>query len=296
MINNVEEMLCFAAICKTGTFTEASSRLGCSKSHISRKVSDLETRIGVKLFHRTTRRIFLTEAGEKLKVDAIGIYEKAIKLDNQARDIDGKVSGRFVITAPVSISTFLIAPLIPKLHKTFPDIHFDIIPTNENLKVIEEGIDLAIRSGSVVDENLVAKHLANVSNAFFTSSVNTEKYSQLTLSELVKLPLLLNSKPTESGTINVFESGKPVCVSPKNSLVVREFPIIANTLFDSEYIGWLPEYCANYQHGGSKLVRLLNSVSGPEWPVYLAFAFQTPLPVKLNLIVQFFQQELANKL
>jgi DNA-binding transcriptional LysR family regulator len=293
MIKDFEEMLCFAAVCKNGTFTEASALLGCSKSHVSKKVADLEKRLQLKLFYRTTRRIFLTEQGEALKADAINLFNEAKRFNHQASKANEQMSGNFVITTPVSLSTFLIAPLIPKLHKAFPDINFEIIPTNENLKIVEDGIDLAIRTSNVVDESLVAKHIADVKDVFITCSSNADKYKTLKLQDIAKVPFLINNVSSDNKTINVFDSGKPISLSPQNSVVVREFPVIANTLFGSDYVAWLPDYCEQYQQGENKLVRLLNSVAGAEWPIFIVFPFQTPLPLKLKSIMAFFQRELS---
>lgn len=292
MNEKFEEMLCFAAVCSKETFTSAAILLGCSKSHVSRKISNMEKRLSTKLFRRTTRKIYLTHAGELLKEDALKILNSALNFEGKTKDINNKLEGRFVITAPVSISTLLIAPLISKLQRHFPDIDFDIIPTNDNLKIIEKGVDLAIRTGSVVDEQLVARHIADVSNGFYTSCANLEKFASLEVSDLSKETILVNQMSADENFIEVFDVGVKRRIRLNERLVIREFPTMASTLFNTEYIAWLPNYFENYQHGDKKLVRLFPALSGKQWPVYLVFPFQTPISLKLEAILSFFEQEL----
>lgn len=293
MIANYEQILCFAAVCKTGSITQAAGLLQCSKANVSRKITALEKRLGVKLLQRSTRSIYLTEMGARFKHRAIKIYDETRQLDKYTRDEQGTMAGKFVITAPVSLSTFIIAPILLKLQSAYPDIQFELIPTNENIKLIESEVDLAIRTGSVVDESMVARELGEFHEGFFTSSKNMSNYGKLCLEGVLNSPLLLNVAEGPDDKLNVFDNGKMLSLMPSKLLRIHDFQTSFNLLFDSNYIGWLPSYCDGVTRNGETITRLYPSIKGQPWPVYLVFPFQSPIPLKLRSIVDFIEAKLS---
>ena len=281
MLTNFEEIICFAAVCKTGSITQAAALLQCSKANVSRKVTALEKRMQTKLLRRSTRNTYLTEAGSRFKPQAMHIYDELRQFDGRTRTEEHQLTGSFRITAPVSLSTFIVAPFLFELQDAFPDIHFELIPTNEAVKLIESEVDLAIRTGSVVDDTLVAKKLGEFQEGFFTSSRNMPEYSALRIDDLTRQKLILN----KDKQLNVFDGEKTLHMEFANSVQVNEFQIAANLLFGSASIAWLPSYCEGVSKDGETLTRLLPTTGGQPWPVYLVFPFQTPIPVKLKSII-----------
>lgn len=291
MLNNFEEILCFAAVCKTGSITQAAALLKCSKANISRKITALEKRMETKLLQRSTRRIYLTEAGTRFKQQAIQIYNDTRQFDNRTRDEESKLAGRFTITAPVSLSAFIIAPLLFDLQNAFPEIEFELIPTNENIKLIESEVELAIRTHRVVDDTLVARKLGEFHEGFFVSSKNVHRYSSLNLDTITARRIVLN----EERCLNVFDRVKMLCLDFPNSIRVREFQIAVNLLFRHDTIAWLPNYCEGVTRDGDTITRILPDIKGQPWPVYFVFPFQTPIPVKLKSVIDFLESRLSNK-
>jgi DNA-binding transcriptional LysR family regulator len=281
MLPHFEEIICFAAVCKAGSITQAALLLKCSKANVSRKITALEKRIETKLLQRSTRSIYLTEAGSRFKAQAMHIYDEVRQFDNRTRDEEHKLVGNFRITAPVSLSTFIIAPLLFELQKAFPNIRFELIPTNENMKLIESEVDLAIRTGSVVDDTLVAKRLGEFHEGFFTSSQNLPEFAGFNLDDLSTQNLILN----QDKQLNLFDGSKVFSMVFDNYMQVREFQIATNLLVGSQSIAWLPSYCEGVKIGGETITRLLPSIGGQPWSVYLVFPFQTPLPLKLKSII-----------
>ena len=289
MLTNYEEIICFAAVCKAGSITQAATLLNCSKANVSRKITALEKRMENKLLQRTTRSIHLTEAGNRFKTQAIHIYDEVKKFDNRTRKEEHKLCGNFRITAPVSLSSYIIAPLLFELQNTFPNIHFELIPTNENVNLIESEVDLAIRTGSVVDDTLVAKKLGEFHEGFFTSSANIPTFSKLNVADLNDENIILN----QDKQLVLLDDTKTFNLDFDHYIQVSEFQIAANLLFGSQSIAWLPSYCEGINKDGETITRILANVSGEPWPVYLVFPFQTPLPLKLNSIINYIESHMS---
>ena len=289
MLTNFEEIICFAAVCKAGSITQAATLLQCSKGNVSRKITALEKRMGTKLLQRSTRNIYLTEAGSRFKPQAMHIYDEVRQFDNRTRGEEHELAGNFRITAPVALSTFIIAPLLLELHSAFPNIHFELIPTNENVKLIESEVNLAIRTGSVVDDTLVAKKLGEFHEGFFTSSRNMPEFSTFNTDDIAKQDLILN----QDKELNLFDGSKGRSMIFENAIQVSEFQIAANMLFGSQSVAWIPSYCEGVSKDGETITRLLPTIGGQPWPVYLVFPFQTPVPLKLKSIMGHIESRLS---
>ncbi|GAA6154291.1 LysR family transcriptional regulator [Pseudoteredinibacter isoporae] len=294
MLANYEEILCFAAVCKTGSITQAANFLNCSKANVSKKINKLEKRVGEKLLKRSTRSIYLTEVGKQFKEQAVNVLDEITILEKNTREEKGSLSGRFRITAPVSLSSSILSPLILKLNARFPNIQFELIPTNENLGLLESDIDLAIRTGNIVDDSLVAKRIGYFHESFFTSSSNIEKYKDIQVSSLENAPLLLNELGNVGSEIRVFENGHSLALKPKNCIFIHEFQISLNLLFESDYIAWLPNYCHGIKRGSEEITPILPGLHGEPWPVYLAFPFQSPLPLKLRSVIELVEEHFSD--
>ncbi|MBS0245774.1 MAG: LysR family transcriptional regulator [Proteobacteria bacterium] len=150
----------FAKVAETQSFSEAARRLRSSKSAVSRHVAALEAELGARLFHRTTRSLTLTEAGR-------GYYERASRILADLADADASVSqlqaaprGRLRVNAPMSFGFLHLAPALGDFLALYPEIELDVTLTDRFVDLIDEGVDVAVRIGSLTDSSLVARRLA----------------------------------------------------------------------------------------------------------------------------------------
>ena len=159
----------FVAVVQYGGFSPAARFLGISKSAVSKRISQLEQQLGVKLLHRTTRKLSLTEAGEHY-------FEHALKANLAARDaedavaqLQGEPQGRLRINSPMSFGRLHMAPMIPEFLKKYPKIRIDLVMDDKRLDLVSGGFDLAIRGGALPDSTLVARRLATLNSVLCAS-------------------------------------------------------------------------------------------------------------------------------
>ena len=152
----------FAKVAETQSFSEAARRLRSSKSAVSRHVAALEADLGARLFHRTTRSLTLTEAGR-------GYYERASRILADLAEADASVSqlqaaprGRLRVNAPMSFGFLHLAAALGDFLSLYPEIELDVTLTDRFVDLIDEGVDVAVRIGSLTDSSLVARRLALV--------------------------------------------------------------------------------------------------------------------------------------
>ena len=300
MLDHFEELICFAAVCEAGSITGAAEALACSKAHVSRKLAELEARLGVRLMHRTTRRITFTRAGEGLREQALQQYHGLRRLGHQAQSIDDRLSGRFVMTAPLSLCTFLLAPEMPDLHAAFPDIRFDIRPSNESLDLLSEGVDLAVRSGSAVDEDLIAHSLGSAREIFLAPAggmawqedAGADQSADLSL--LRERPLYLNPYSLTDQRLRLSNGAEIIELEPDHASLVSDFALMLDLARREDGIALAPDYCLSSP--GQGMVQCLPEWQGREWPVLMVYPFLSPLPAKLAVVAGYLRPRLAARL
>ena len=150
----------FLAIARHRSFRLAGLELGVSASALSHALKGLETRLGVRLIHRTNRSVTLTEAGEELRgaiatpFEAIG---QAAENLNRFRDAP---TGRLRLNVPVDAAPLLLAPVLPLFLERYPEVEVEIVASNRMLDVFDGGFDAGIRHGGTVPEDMVAQRLS----------------------------------------------------------------------------------------------------------------------------------------
>ena len=175
-MNRIEEIEAFVTVVDESGFSAAAERLGIAKSMISRRVSDLERRLGVQLLQRTTRRQSLTDAGREFYPRASQVIADLNEAEDLVGDVHGQISGRIRLALPLVFGVSQLTEPISAFLREHPEIELDIDLSDRMVDMIEDGIDLAIRVGNLEDSNLIARKLAEVHFAVCASPAYLEKH------------------------------------------------------------------------------------------------------------------------
>ena len=150
----------FAKVAETQSFSEAARRLRQSKSAVSRHVAALEADLGARLFHRTTRSLTLTEAGRDYFARATRILADLEEADASVSQLQAAPRGHLRVNAPMSFGFLHLAPALGDFLALYPEVELDVTLTDRFIDLIDEGIDVAVRIGTLTDSSLVARRLA----------------------------------------------------------------------------------------------------------------------------------------
>jgi len=158
-MDRLDAMTAFAAVCDVKGFAPAARRLGLSPSVVTRLVGRLEAQLGVRLLERTTRSVRLTEAGvrylERVKRVLADVEEAA----EVARTERAEPRGKLVVAAPVAFGRTHVAPLLQRYLAKYTEVTAELRLDDRNVRMIEEGIDIAVRIGALQDSTLHARRL-----------------------------------------------------------------------------------------------------------------------------------------
>ena len=160
MTRDLNETLIFAKVVEHGSFVSAARALRLPKTTVSRKVQELETRLGAQLLHRTTRKLGLTEAGNVYFEHSQRIARELDEAESAVGQLQGGPRGWLRVTAPYSFAISRITPLFGEFQARYPEVRVEMVLTNEPLDLIGKEIDLALRVGPPRDTSLVARRLA----------------------------------------------------------------------------------------------------------------------------------------
>jgi DNA-binding transcriptional LysR family regulator len=159
----------FVEVVEAQSFTAAARALGLPKSSVSRRVTELEKELGVPLLHRTTRKLSLTDAGRAYFAQAERALTELRSAAELASGMDAEPRGIVRLTAPVDVGVMGLPEILGDFSRTYPDIHVELSLSTRELDLREEGFDLAIRSGTSHDANLVARRLGHSTAGLFAS-------------------------------------------------------------------------------------------------------------------------------
>jgi DNA-binding transcriptional LysR family regulator len=159
----------FVEVVKARSFRRAAEAMGIPNSTLSRRISVLEKAIGLRLLHRTTRKIELTEAGQLYFERSKRIVEEARLAHEQLGEMLEKPSGVLRVSLPVDFATIYLAPLIAEFAARYPGISFDLDLTQRRVDLVTEPIDVAIRMGELADSRLIARLLARLPRYLYAS-------------------------------------------------------------------------------------------------------------------------------
>ncbi len=140
----------------------AADRLGVAKSAVSRRLKELEEHLGVELFHRTTRRMNLTDTGRTYYHQSVRILEDVLEAELATSKTHGELQGSLKVALPLSFGLMHLGPAINDFIQEHPQIEFDLDFNDRKIDLIQEGFDLAIRIAKLPDSSLIARRLAPI--------------------------------------------------------------------------------------------------------------------------------------
>ncbi len=160
-MDKFQEMRVFAGVVDAGSFVAAADHLGMSKAAVSRYVAELEQRLGVRLMHRTTRKLSLTQEGEVFLARAREILASIEASEAELSTHADTASGQVKVSVPVSFGIQHLAPLWGEFLAAHPRVSLDVQLADRVIDLVDEGFDLAVRIARLPDSSLVSRQLAS---------------------------------------------------------------------------------------------------------------------------------------
>lgn len=299
----LNEIQIFVAIVERGSFISASNHLRIPKTTVSRKIEELEARLGVRLLQRTTRKMSLTEAGQAYFEHCERILAEIDEAERAVGQLAEAPRGNLRVSASFSIGSHFLGRLLPEFLRRYPDVRVNLLLSNSQEDLVEGNFDLAVRAGRLADSSHASRTLAHL-RAHMVASVGYAKEKGLptTPEELAAHRTLALSPRDERGGRYAWAL-EEVCGGRKRPqnidvpinpvMVCNDADPIVQGVLGGEGIGFVPDlYIAEYLRDG----RLLQVM--PEWlsfavPISAVYPSRRGLSPKVRVFVDFLAEELG---
>ncbi|WP_374942529.1 LysR family transcriptional regulator [Sphingomonas sp.] len=177
---DLEAWAIFAAVVEHRSFSGAAEAIGLSKATVSKAIGRLEAHLGQSLFHRTSRRLALTEAGRPLADHAARIVAEAHAAEEAARDAASAPAGRIRLAAPMAFGIANVAPLVADFLLAHPGIEIDLHLSDARVDIVAEGFDIALRIADLPDSSLRARRLCSIAGHIVATPAYLAKHGEPT--------------------------------------------------------------------------------------------------------------------
>ena len=158
---DLNDVAVFTRVVEAGSFTGAGRALGLPKATVSRRVADLERQVGVRLLQRTTRSLSLTDAGRTYYEESSRALRAIEDANSRLADARAEPAGTIRVSAPIGLGSVFLADTVLDFLSAYPETKVELRLTDEKLNLVEDGIDLAFRTGALADSTLVARKLGS---------------------------------------------------------------------------------------------------------------------------------------
>jgi DNA-binding transcriptional LysR family regulator len=284
-------MALFVEVVKARGFRHAAAAVGLPNSTVSRRISNLEKAIGLRLLHRTTRKIELTEAGQIYFERCKRIVDEAKLAHEQLGEILAQPSGILRASLPVDFATIYLAPLIAEFARKYPGIRFDFDLTPRLVDLVSEPFDVAIRMGHPPDSNLIARQLASLPCYLYASPRYLKNAGEPADPSDLAQHECLGFRTLKSHVWTLRHADESMDVAVGGRFQLNSMGLIRRLASMDLGIAVLPAEIVAEDVAQEKLRRILVEWEGPPTPVY-AMTETRLLPAKTQRFIEFLREHL----
>lgn len=255
---NLRRVELFVRVADEGGFTAAARALGVPKSAVSTAVTRLEAELGVRLLHRSSRRVVLTEAGAALHQQARPALRALDDAEAAVLEAHTALRGPVRMTAPVEVGTRLLSPHLTRFLALHPGVSVDVVLTTRIVDLVADGFDLAIRGGPVRDPSLVARRLgAEDAGLFAAPSYLAARGQPRRVRDLAEHDCVVYRPAAGRATWALTGPRGPERVDVAARLGADHFAFVVRAVTSGAGIGLLPLFLCDAEVARGDLVRVL---------------------------------------
>ncbi|ABQ33862.1 MAG: LysR family transcriptional regulator [Bradyrhizobium sp.] len=290
-----EAMAIFAKVVELRSFAGAAQELSLSKASVSKAVSRLEERLGTRLFNRTSRRLALTDAGQRLSERAAQLLAdgEAAETEALAQSLTPRGLVRFAV--PMTFGVKKIAPLLPAFLEQYPEVSIDLHMSDATVDLIGEGFDLALRIARLPDSSLVARRLCPMPRYTVAAPSYLKRHGRPTHPmHLAEHKCFGYAYLSTAGVWHYSNAaGEQASVRPAGQLRVNNGEAVLPAVIAGLGIADLPDFIIADAIASGEVEVILKGWSQPEGAMHLVMPPGGPRPARVEVLTEFLVKELA---
>jgi DNA-binding transcriptional LysR family regulator len=287
---DLSEILVFTRVVQGGSLTAASSSLGMPKSTVSRKLSELEDRIGARLLQRTTRKLSLTDVGRTYYEHCLRIVAEIEEAQLAVTQLQSAPKGLLRLTAPATFAP--LGPILAEYLRLYPDVQVDLVCTDRNVDLVEERFDLALRAGHTPDSTLISRKLGVIRKYLLAAPEFIDRLGAPEKpADLERLPCLVFAPGGNTWTLA--SGSKQLDVTVNARLAINDYDVLRSVARGGIGIALLPEYQCLEDVTSARLRRVMDAWATPGTPIFALYPSTRHLSPKVVSLVELLRSRLA---
>jgi len=291
---DLEAWAIFASVVEHRSFSAAADAIGTSKATVSKAISRLEARLGQSLFHRTSRKLTLTESGTGLAEHARRILADAEAAEEAARDAATAPAGLIRMTAPMTLGMVQLAPMLADFLTEHPGIEIDLNLSDSRVDIVAEGIDVALRIANLPDSSLRARRLGPIRTYVVAAPAYLERHGRPThpaqLGEHACLGYTNVSGPWRFNGPN----GEEAAVRPSGPMRSNSGDAMLPALRAGVGIALLPDFIVGGDLAAGTVEAILTDWSLPPIALHLMTPPSNLRPARVETLIAFLTERFRN--
>ena len=294
-IPDFEGLAIFAKVVELRSFAAAASELALSKATVSKAVSRLEQRLGTRLFNRTSRRLALTEAGQKLAPPAQRLLAEAEAAENDALAQSATPRGLVRLAVPMTFGVNAVAPILPEFLQAYPEVSIDLHLSDAMVDLVGEGFDASLRIARLPDSSLIARRLCAVSRHTVAAPSYLRRCGRPThpmhLAQHKCFGYAYMTSPDVWHYRNA--AGEQASVRPAGQLRVNNGEALLPAVIAGLGIADLPDFIVGDAIVAGEVEVILKGWKQPEGAVHLVMPPGGPRPARVEVLADFLAKQFA---
>lgn len=283
----------FVRVVEAGSFTAVATERNISQPTISRQVAALEEHLGCLLFQRTTRSLALTDDGRVFYGHALRTIEATAEAESAVGRLRGKPSGRLRLACSVVFGRLHIIPRLPRFMARYPDIEIDLVMNDGFSDLVEEGIDIALRVGTISDSNLIARRIGTTRRAVVaTPEYLAQRGQPETPQDLKEHDCIVYSRLATGGNWSFNGPDGPVSVPISGTLHVNSTEGVRSAVLHGLGIGYVPVWhFVDREIETGRLSVILEAFQAETQPISAVYPSRRFLAPKVRVMIDFLAAE-----
>lgn len=295
-MGQLEDLTVFIRIVEAGGISRAAEQLNLVKSAVSRRLVDLETRVGTQLINRTTRTSSLTDAGQLYYERAKRIVDDVIELNASVQDTETTLKGSIKLAAPLSFGLLHLTPAIDAFVKQHPALNIKIDFSDRQVDLIEEGLDLAFRIANLTDSNLIARKIAPIRTVLCASPGYLKVHGVPKTHEDLERHHLLSYSLSKSNSWKLTDkTGKQHHIKLNAKIVANNGDFLNGMAIAGHGIILLPTFISWKAIANKQLIPVLADYRTPELNAYAVYPQTRYLSQRTRLLIDFLVERFGSK-
>jgi DNA-binding transcriptional LysR family regulator len=291
MMDLIGALRCFIRVVETGSFSAVARESQVSQSAVTRQIAQLEQHFAARLFHRTTRRLSLTDDGQGLLTHARHLVDAADEMETALGRQSHSPTGLVRLGTSIAGGHFL-APRLPELLARYPGLKVELVMRDQFTDMVDERLDLAWRSGEIADASLVIRRIGQLGRAVVAAPVYLERRGAPSVPEdLATHDCLIHDFTPDSGVWRFTGPEGPVSVRVNGSFLANDSAAVRLAARAGYGIALLPEIQLIDDLRAGRLYRLLNDYPSQIDPVHLVYPSRRNLAPRTRVVMDFLVEQ-----